>query len=135
MARQDSKPDGRLFITAATSGEHLFCFAVKQYIPNSYCRLYPEVYLGDPGDPRITSPVEAQLHEISYAVANNNELVTEIREEQKLQRDRERLFRDMSGKLNSNVYRLAVVQVVVLGLTAAWQMRYLKRFFQAKKLV
>ena len=93
------------------------------------------MYLGDPGDPRITSPVEAQLHELGYAVAANNDLVGEIREEQKLARERERLFRNMSAKLSSRVYWLAGIQIVILALTAAWQMRYLKRFFQAKKLV
>ena len=124
-----------MFVTAATTGEHLVCFAVKQYIPNSYCRLYPEVYLGDPGDPRITSPVEAKLHELSYGVAGNNELVGEIAEEQKLHQEREHMFRTISNVLNRNVYWLAAVQVVVLGLTALWQMHYLKRFFQAKKLV
>lgn len=91
--------------------------------------------MGDPGDHRITSPVEAQLHEFSYAIANNNELVGDIAEEQKLQRERERLFREFSNSLSRNIYWLAAAQIVVLGLTALWQMRYLKRFFQAKKLV
>ena len=77
MTRLDSKPTNRFIVTASTTGEHLVCFSVKQYIPNSFCRLFPEVYLGDPGDPRITSPVEAQLHELSYAVAKNNELVVD----------------------------------------------------------
>lgn len=135
VGSQDNKPEHRMFVTAAETGEHLVCFAVKQPIPNSICKLYPSVYLGDPGDSRITSPAEAALTEAAHKVSNNNALLGEISEIQKLQREREHTFRSMSNTLHRNVYWLAAIQMAVLGLTAFWQMRYLKKFFQAKKLV
>jgi hypothetical protein len=124
-----------MFVIAPSDGEHLVCFSVRQYIPNSYCSLSPKLQLGEPGDSRIISPVENQLEVISRSVSNNNILVSEIVEEQKLQRMRERLFRELSNTLHSNVYWLAALQIVVLALTALWQMRYMKKFFQSRKLV
>lgn len=142
MARQEntfttSDPDDikRMFLTAYSTGEYLVCFGLKQPIPDSYCRLSPKVYFGESGDPRITSRMGAQLHEISTAVASNNNRVGDILEELKLQTEREKLFRAFSNTLHRNVYWLALLQVVVLGLTAYWQTRYLKNFFKAKKLV
>jgi hypothetical protein len=41
----------------------------------------------------------------------------------------------MSERVNSKVVWWTVYQMIVLALVAAWQLRHLKGFFVAKKLV
>lgn len=49
--------------------------------------------------------------------------------------EREAEFRDQSESTNSRVVWWTIAQIVVLGVTCLWQMRHLKGFFEAKKLV
>lgn len=114
-----------------------------------FVKLPFEVFLGDAGDPHITSPVEAKLHgrpggvsrwlsacvDLSYSISKGNELVADIEREQALQRDREAHFRQKSEELSRQTIRWPIIQVVVLIGTAVWQMNHLKNFFKAKKLV
>lgn len=48
---------------------------------------------------------------------------------------REERFRQTSENTNSRVLWWSIAQTIVLLLTGAWQMRHLKGFFEAKKLV
>ena len=50
-------------------------------------------------------------------------------------KQRESEFRDSSEATNSKVVWWTILQFIVLGLTCAWQLRHLKGFFEAKKLV
>lgn len=137
VTRQQSKPDGRVFLTAATTGEHLICFQalMSQFQPNVVVKLPVEIFIGDAGDPHITSPVEAKLNDLSYNIGRSNELVADIEREQALHRDREVSFRERTDSLHSTAIRWPIVQAIVLLGTAFWQMDHLKKFFKAKKLV
>lgn len=137
VTRQQSKPDGRVFLTAATTGEHQICFQalMNQFQPNTVIKLPVEVFIGDAGDPHITSPVEAKLNDLSYSISRSNELVADIEREQALHRDREQSFRDRIDSLHSTTVRWPIIQALVLVGTAVWQMDHLKKFFKAKKLV
>jgi len=48
---------------------------------------------------------------------------------------REKHFRELSKTTNSRIIWWAIFQVIVLLLTAAWQMRHLTKFFILKKIV
>ena len=48
---------------------------------------------------------------------------------------REATFRELSESTNVRVLWWSVGQALVLVLTAYWQLRHLKSFFEAKKLV
>eukprot|EP00112_Aurelia_sp_Birch-Aquarium-sp1_P008979 Seg2005.4 transcript_id=Seg2005.4/GoldUCD/mRNA.D3Y31 product="Protein split ends" protein_id=Seg2005.4/GoldUCD/D3Y31 len=48
---------------------------------------------------------------------------------------REKVFRNLSKTTNSRVLWWGFLQIVVLALTAAWQMRHLTKFFILKKIV
>merc|ERR1711937_1110707 len=63
------------------------------------------------------------------------EQAQQIAREQNFQRFRETKFRDTSDKVSSNVLRWAVIQLFVLILLGMYQMKHLKSFFEAKKLV
>lgn len=48
--------------------------------------------------------------------------------------EREAEFRDQSESTNSRVVRWMVIQLVVLGITCAWQLSHLRSFFIKQKL-
>lgn len=64
-----------------------------------------------------------------------NGRVQNIRREQQYQREREAEFRDTSELTNSRVVYWTVAQLVVLGVTAFWQLKHLQGFFISKKIV
>ena len=137
ITRQQSKGKDRLFLTAANSGEHVFCYQamLTQYSPSYYVKLGVEVFIGDAGDPHITSPVEAQLSDLAYQISLAEDLVHDLQREQTLQREREAEFRKLSQKINGNVWKWAFVQIIALIGVAVYQNYNLRRFFRAKKLV
>lgn len=137
VTRQQSKAKDRIFITAPTSGEHLICYQaiLSQYSPNLYVKLGMEVFIGDAGDPNITSPVEAQLSDLSYQISLTEDLVNDLQREQTLQREREDLFVKLSKSINGKVWKWAFVQIIVLIGLSFYQNHHLRRFFRTKKLV
>lgn len=137
VVRQQSKPSDRLFLTAATTGDHLVCFQamLTQYSPNIIVKLGLEVFIGDAGDPHITSPVEFQVNNLGYHISKAMDQASELQKEQTLQRDREQHFRALSEKVNRNVLKWAFIQIVILALTAVYQVHSLRRFFRYKKLI
>lgn len=63
-----------------------------------------------------------------------NEKVADIQREQRYMREVEATFRDASEKTNSRAVWWSIVQIAVLVGAAAWQMRYLKVYFEDKRL-
>ncbi len=94
-----------------------------------------EIFIGDAGDPNITSPVEAQLNDMVGLIAKTSEQAVDLQREQKLQHDREVVFRRLSSRINANVLKWAFFQVLILGGAALYQVHHLRRFFKSKKLV
>lgn len=88
VIRQQGKPDNKLFMTSSVDGEYSICFQAmpSQFVPNLGTLLGLEVFIGDNRDPRITAPIEVQLHDLSSEIAHNNQLIADIKVEQQLQR-------------------------------------------------
>ncbi len=61
--------------------------------------------------------------------------VEQITKEQNYQRYREERFRQTSESTNQRVLWWALAQTVILLAMGTWQMKHLKSFFEAKKLV
>jgi len=76
-----------------------------------------------------------QLTEAEIHVRKMIEQVGSIAREQNFQRFREQRFRKQSEEVNSRVMKWAVAQVVVLILLGLYQVKNLRSFFEAKKLV
>lgn len=94
-----------------------------------------EVFIGDAGDPHITSPVEAQLNDLAFQISKAVDQASDLQREQTLQRDREQHFRSRSDRINSNVLRWAFLQIVILAAAAFYQVHSMRRFFRYKKLI
>lgn len=108
---------------------------LSQYSPNIYVKLGLEVFIGDAGDPHITSPVEAQMNDLAFQIGKAVDQASDLQREQTLQRDRESHFRSKSERINGKVWRWALLQVIVLAVVALYQVHHMGRFFRAKKLV
>ena len=76
-----------------------------------------------------------KLSELQLRLRQILEQSDQITKEQSYQRYREERFRATSDSTNQHVLWWAVLQTAVLGVTGFWQMRHLKGFFEAKKLV
>ncbi len=137
VTRQQSKPADRLFLTAPSTGVFLVCFQAmhQTYAPNVYLEVGLEVFIGDAGDHTITSPMEAHLTDVAAAIGKAGDLVADVGREQALQREREALFREKAHRVNADIAWWAVLQVLVLGAAAFYQVHHMRRFFRAKKLV
>jgi hypothetical protein len=138
ITRQNfTKPSSRMFVTAAEHGWHFVCFQaiLGQYMPNVYISLWPEVFLGEEGDSRITSPMVSQLHKHAYELSKTGGQIKEARREQELQLQRETEFRAYSESLCRMVVWMAILQTTLVILAAAGQAWTLRGFFRSKKLV
>ncbi|KAF3058727.1 putative membrane protein C16E9.09c [Daldinia childiae] len=86
------------------------------------------------GSSEIESTDKTKLMDISQRIRDLNARLQDIRREQIFQREREAEFRDQSESTNSRVVRWMTIQLVVLGITCAWQLSHLRSFFIKQKL-
>ncbi len=103
----------------------------------------------------IESTDKGKMSEIAQKVRDLNGRLQDIRREQVFQRvscvvavgtmgwctvadvdlqEREAEFRDQSESTNARVVRWSLLQLVVLGVTCAWQLSHLRAFFIKQKL-
>jgi hypothetical protein len=75
------------------------------------------------------------LSELQLRVRQLLDQVEQITKEQNYQRYGEERFRTTSEGTNQRVLWWALGQTIILLCMGAWQMKHLKGFFQAKKLV
>jgi p24 family protein alpha len=70
---------------------------------------------------------EQIFQRVSLYVSSNRPMLTHVKE-------REAEFRDQSESTNARVVRWSIIQIVVLGVTCAWQLSHLRAFFIKQKL-
>jgi len=131
-------PDSKFAFTAQAGGEHTLCFstnASRWFGPAVRTRLHLDIETGVGAvDYDEIAKVE-HLDALEVTVRRLNDRVTAIRREQNYQRGREAVFHATSESTNKRVTMWSVGQLTVLVIIGVWQMRHLKSFFKAKKLV
>ncbi|KAI1649233.1 emp24/gp25L/p24 family/GOLD-domain-containing protein [Daldinia loculata] len=141
VVSQRGSSSGKFTFTAAESGEHKICFTpssssgrpgwLSAAQPNGGIKLTLDLAIGSS---EIESTDKTKLMDISQRIRDLNARLQDIRREQIFQREREAEFRDQSESTNSRVVRWMVIQLVVLGITCAWQLSHLRSFFIKQKL-
>jgi len=152
-----------LTFSAADSGDHKICFTASSGAasggwlsggqPVGGVRLNLDLAIGETS--AIESTDKGKIQDIVQKVKDLNARLQDIRREQVFQRvsrrdvlrlcvlvinvlcflqEREAEFRDQSETTNSRVVRWTIVQLVVLGVTCAWQLSHLRAFFIKQKL-
>uniref|UniRef100_A0A3B5BKD9 Transmembrane emp24 domain-containing protein 11-like n=1 Tax=Stegastes partitus TaxID=144197 RepID=A0A3B5BKD9_9TELE len=129
---------GKFTFTAHASGLHYLCFqtnSTRFAVFAGEKLLHLDVQMGehsvDPTAERAKSNMESLQNSLSHLA----EQMVYIIRHQAYQRDKEEAFRQVSEDANSKVLWWAVVQTSVLLSVGFWQMKRLKDFFVAKKLV
>ncbi|KAI0601530.1 emp24/gp25L/p24 family/GOLD-domain-containing protein [Biscogniauxia sp. FL1348] len=142
VVSQRGSSSGRFTFSAADAGDHRICFTpssssgrqnwLSVLTPNGGIKLTLDLAIGETSE--IESTDKGKLQDISQRVKDLNSRLQDIKREQLFQREREAEFRDQSESTNSRVVRWMIIQLVVLGLTCAWQLSHLRSFFIKQKL-
>ncbi|KAL3237761.1 Erp1p [Nakaseomyces bracarensis] len=135
VVHQKGAPQSEFTFIALDSGEHNICLQtqVKSWSskPSVKVDINFEVGYESDLDSKSSSKVKVLHQKVNQLVAH----VESIRREQRLMRDREAAFRDLSEIVNSRATWWAMITVIVLCITGAWQMKHLGSFFVKQKVL
>lgn len=98
-------------------------------------RVHLDIQVGEHANDYAEIAAKDKLSELQLRVRQLVEQVEQIQKEQNYQRWREERFRQTSESTNQRVLWWSILQTLILVAVGVWQMRHLKSFFEAKKLV
>ncbi|CDW57375.1 EMP24 GP25L domain containing protein [Trichuris trichiura] len=129
--------EGRVTFTSSKPGEHVICLFSNstRWVSGTMLRVDFNVQVGDHAQDYAKIAVKERLNDLQLRIRQLIDQVDQMSKEQNYQRYREEMFRQLSESTNQRVLWWAIAQTAVLILTGIWQMRHLKGFFEAKKLV
>ncbi|XP_039558602.1 transmembrane emp24 domain-containing protein 4 [Passer montanus] len=138
MSRQYGS-EGRFTFTSHTPGEHQICLHSNStrmaLFAGGKLRVHLDIQVGEHTNNYPEIAAKDKLTELQLRARQLLDQVEQIQKEQNYQRYREERFRLASESTNQRVLWWSIAQTVILILTGLWQMRHLKSFFEAKKLV
>ncbi|KAK9452917.1 emp24/gp25L/p24 family/GOLD-domain-containing protein [Dipodascopsis uninucleata] len=139
VVMQKGQANGKLTFSAADSGEHRICFQTNSggagWFSKQAVRLNLDIAIGETSVFDKKSTVNKKITPLVEKIQELNHRLMDIKREQIFQREREAEFRDESEKINARVVRWSIIQLIVLGVTCAWQLSHLRGFFVKQKLV
>ncbi|KIL68285.1 hypothetical protein M378DRAFT_191260 [Amanita muscaria Koide BX008] len=128
LAKHIRQDTGSVSITAEKDGRYEYCFsnqmsaiADKLVSFNVHGVMYT-------GDDDVVAPIEREIR--SFAIA-----LTAVKDEQEYIIIRERTHRNTAESTNSRVKWWSILQAMVLFAVVAWQVYYLKSFFEVKRVI
>ncbi|CAD6215770.1 GSCOCG00000582001-RA-CDS [Cotesia congregata] len=129
--------EGRISFTSQTPGEHVICLYSNStaWFSGTQLRVHLDIQVGDHAIDYANLAQKEKLSKLQLRIRQLLDQVEQITKEQNYQRYREERFRQTSESTNSRVLWWSITQTVILLVMGAWQMRHLKSFFEAKKLV
>ncbi|CAH2229790.1 transmembrane emp24 domain-containing protein eca [Pararge aegeria] len=129
--------EGMISFTSATPGEHTLCMYSNStsWFSGSQLRVHLDIQVGEHAVDYANVAQKDKLSELQLRIRQLLDQVHQITKEQSYQRHREERFRMTSESTNSRVLWWSLLQSAVLLSIGYWQMRHLKSFFEAKKLV
>ncbi|XP_074599286.1 transmembrane p24 trafficking protein eclair [Brevipalpus obovatus] len=129
--------EGRFSFTSHVPGEHVICLYSNssRWFAGSQLRVHLDIQVGEHAIDYANVAQKEKLTELQLRVRQLIDQVEQITKEQNYQRYREERFRQTSESTNSRVLWWSLGQTFILAVMGIWQMRHLKGFFEAKKLV
>ncbi|ONH70036.1 Protein ERP1 [Cyberlindnera fabianii] len=135
VVHQRGAPNGEFTFSAIDSGDHRICFQPQSqgWLAKIKTKIDVEFKIGDGEE--LDSKKKGKVQSLTERVKTLNQKILEIRREQKLTREREASFRDLSEATNSRVVNWSIIQLITLGGTCFWQLKHLRSFFVKQKIV
>ncbi|XP_041979776.1 transmembrane emp24 domain-containing protein eca [Aricia agestis] len=129
--------EGMISFTSTTPGEHVICMYSNSssWFSGSQIRVHLDIQVGEHAVDYANVAQKDKLSELQLRIRQLLDQVHQITKEQSYQRHREERFRQTSESTNQRVLWWSLLQTGVLLGIGYWQMRHLKSFFEAKKLV
>ncbi|XP_020847954.2 transmembrane emp24 domain-containing protein 11-like [Phascolarctos cinereus] len=130
---------GAFTFTSYSPGEHIICLKSNSTnlisFGGSKLRIHLGIRVGEHDLHAAIAQAKDKVNKVSSRLEHLTEEIEQIIKEQNYQREREENFRMISEDTNSNVLWWALAQMLLLILVGIFQMKSLKDFFIAKKLV
>ncbi|KAJ2142960.1 emp24p/erv25p- protein [Coemansia sp. RSA 518] len=138
VMNQKGSHQGKFSFTAGNAGEHTICVQAHGtqaggWLTSSIVKFTLDIGIGE-ADDGGRAAIE-KIKDISEKIRILNAQLEEIKVEQKYQRERELEFDAATSSIRRRVIYWAFVQLAIVGAVCFWQLRHLRRFFEAKKLV
>ncbi|XP_076345865.1 transmembrane emp24 domain-containing protein eca-like [Tachypleus tridentatus] len=129
--------EGHFAFTSHVPGEHVICLYsnTTKWFSGSQLRVHLDIQVGEHAVDYGNVAQKEKLTELQLRVRQLLDQAEQITKEQNYQRHREERFRGTSESTNQRVLWWSIVQTFVLLVMGFWQMKHLKSFFEAKKLV
>ncbi|NXF03290.1 TMD11 protein, partial [Smithornis capensis] len=132
-------PQGTFSFTSYLSGEHIICFQSNSTrfvaIAGSKLRIHLDIRVGEHFLDDSAAHAKDKVDEVSVRLEHLIEQIHHVSKEQDYEREREEKFRKTSEETNSNILWWAIAQTLILISVGIWQIKSLRDFFIAKKLV
>ncbi|XP_010639970.1 transmembrane emp24 domain-containing protein 11 [Fukomys damarensis] len=130
---------GTFYFTSHSPGEHIICLESNSTrlmsFGGSRLRIHLDIRVGEHDLDVTIAQAKDKVNEVTFKLEHLIEQIEQILKEQNYQRDREENFRMTSEDTNSNVLWWALAQTLIFISVGIFQIKYLKDFFIAKKLV
>jgi len=121
---------GTVSITATKDGRHEYCFSNQMStIADKIVsfNVHGVVYVGDDATD-VVAPIEREIRTLAHGL-------TSVKDEQEYIVIRERTHRNTAESTNGRVKWWSILQTAVLFSVVAWQVYYLKSFFEVKRVI
>ncbi|KAH9998344.1 supernatant protein factor C-terminal domain-containing protein [Russula vinacea] len=121
---------GTVSITATKDGRHEYCFSNQMStIADKIVsfNVHGVIYVGDEAT-EVVAPIEREIRTLAHGL-------TSVKDEQEYIVIRERTHRNTAESTNSRVKWWSISQTAVLFSVVAWQVYYLKSFFEVKRVI
>ncbi|KAF9820954.1 hypothetical protein IEO21_00931 [Rhodonia placenta] len=126
LANHERQSTGTVSVTAKKDGRYEYCFSnlMSTVVDKLVSFNVHGVIYVDEDD--IVSPIEREIRALAHGLAT-------VKDEQEYIVIRERRHRNTAESTNSRVKWWSIFQAVVLFSVVAWQVYYLKSFFEVKR--
>lgn len=139
MLARDYGSDGKFTFTSHKPGEHSICIHSNStkwaLLAHEKMKIHLDLQVGESTNDYKKIASSEKLTQLQLRVRQLMDQVTQIQKEQNYQRFREERFRSTSESTNTRVLWWSILQTFVLIGAGIWQMRHMRTFFEAKKLV
>ncbi|WVR04318.1 hypothetical protein IAU60_001318 [Kwoniella sp. DSM 27419] len=128
-------PTGKFTFTSHEPGDHNICLHTNitgGWTSSQHIKMYLDINVGSSKYEKHAD--SSHVTTLSSKIRELNDKVADIQREQRYMREVEATFRDASEKTNSRAVWWSLLQIAVLIGAGVWQMRYLKVYFEDKKL-